>query len=183
MAPWRFSLTNTAPVAGVNNVTSTFVGTLQGSNTMGTITVGAGGQLPSGRPIIWDVTLGAVTMAAAPAVRVNGYRQNYVAAQASELLRPSVSMRPGTQLGQAVDWWLIAAANGNYFHFDLASSTWQAGIAVTYTGPLSSIPIAQLPYARLPSGAYDIYFGFDTVPDGVLTLQSAVYESVHLTVP
>ena len=121
------------------------------------------------------------TATAKPAMRVNGFRDTY-AGKSGELLRPSITMNPGSQAGTSADWWLIASGAGQYYHFDLATMNWQPGIAPVYTGPLANIPFFQLPYLSLPSGTYDFYFGFDTTADGALTMPSLVYETTRVTV-
>ena len=177
-----FSLSGTATVAGFSNVSTTFTGTSQRNMTTGTISVGTQGELPTGRPISWRVTINGPTLGVMPAVRVNGFR-NSVSATAAELLRISLSMKAGAQAGQSGDWWLVAVAGGNIFYFDLGTLTWKSGLMPTFTGPLADIPFVPLPsYPSLPAGTYDFYFGFDAVPDGALTLQSLVYDTVRVNV-
>jgi len=178
-----FSLASTATVAGFSNVTSSFVGTLQGGGYNGTITVGTGGQLPTGQSIAWDVATSPTTFASMPAIRVNGFRHSYAAAEQAQLLRPAISMKAGSKAGQSADWWLLAAAGSAFYHFDLGAMSWKPGLAPTFSGPLADVPFFALPYLQLPSGTYDMYFGFDTTPDGAFTPQTAVYDSVRVTVP
>jgi hypothetical protein len=180
-ATGSFSLASTATVAGFSNVTSTFIGALQGNNYIGNFSVGAGGQLPSGQPISWGVSIPRVLGTPNFAMRMNGFR-HHLESMPSELLRPSVSVRAGTQAGQSGDWWLAAAAGGSFYHFDLATMSWQPGLVATHTGALGDLPFFALPYLTLPSGEYDFYFGFDSVPDGALTLEALSFEKLRATV-
>jgi hypothetical protein len=178
-----FSLSGLGTVAGFSNVSSSFVGTASSTAYFGTITVGGNGALPGGLPIAWDVTIDIPAAPVTPAIRVNGFRHDFSAA-ASDLLRLSLSMQAGVQAGQSGDWWLVAVDPAyGVLHFDLATMTWQSGLAATYTGPLFDIPYFPLPYSSLPRGATDVYFGFDNIPNGTLDMQAATYDVVHIVVP
>ena len=174
------SLNSSGTVAGFSNVSSSFVGTATSSGYSGTITVGTKGEL-YGVPISWKVTISNAAATAMPAVRMNGFRHDF-SALASDLLRLSVSMKAGAQAGKSVDWWLVAVGSGGVLHFDLATMTWQSGLAATYTGPLGDLPFFALPYLSFPKGTYDVYFGFDSIPNGSLDIQSITYDVVHVVV-
>lgn len=180
VADGSFSLTGSGTVAGFSNVTSSFVGTSSGGVYTGTITVGTKGEL-YGTPISWGVTITATPSGVTPAIRVNGFRHEH-AAVSSDLLRVSLTMKAGMQKGQQGDWWLVTATPAGLTYFDLASLSWKNGIAATYTGALGDIDFFALPYMNLPAGTYDLYFGFDSVPDGALSTPSLVYDVVRVTV-
>jgi hypothetical protein len=149
------------------------------------LTIGARGELPQGLPISYrlQVTEGANALATAAAVRVNGFRRD-VAIAASDAIKVSVSLRAAALAGQAGDWWLVArTADGQFYHFDLPTMSWQPGLLATHTGALGDLPYFGLPtLAGLPAGRYDFYFGVDTVPNGALDFGSLVYEQTVLTV-
>jgi hypothetical protein len=176
-----FSLASTATVAGFSNVTSTFIGNVQGDNYMGKITVGAGGQLPTHQAISWDVTIPRTPQSTMLAMRVNGFRHQHTASSA-DLLRPSVSVKAGSAAGTPGDLWIAASTSGFFFHFNLDTMSWQQGLAPSLTGPLSDVPFFTLPYLNLPPGVYNLYLGFDSVPDGQLSMESLSYEQTTLTV-
>ncbi|OGA19724.1 MAG: hypothetical protein A3H32_20190 [Betaproteobacteria bacterium RIFCSPLOWO2_02_FULL_63_19] len=175
-----FSLTGSGTVAGFSNVSSSFTGSVTNTGYSGKVTVGTQGEL-YGTPISWNVTITDPTVAARPAVRMNGFRHDY-AALASDLLRLSVSMKAAAQAGPSVDWWMVTVGPAGVFYFDLAAMSWKSGLVPTYTGPLGDLPFFALPYLNLSAGTYDIYFGFDTVPNGSLDMQSATYDMVRVTV-
>lgn len=176
-----FDLTGSGTVAGFSNVSSRFVGTATSSGYSGTITVGTNGEL-YGVPISWDVTISNPVTAAIPVIRVDGYRHEHTAFS-QNLQRTSVSMTAGAQQGQQGDWWLVKVTHdGSVYSFDLASQAWVSGIAATYTGALGDLSFYPLPYISLQPDTYDLYFGFDSVPDGALSMPSLVYDTVRLTV-
>lgn len=179
-ADGSFSLASTATVAGYQNVANTFTGRLQGSGYSGRMTIGAGGELPSALPIAWDVAIAPPAEPATVAMRLNGFRHR-LDGRSTELWRPSVSVKTGSQPSQTVDWWLVANANGAFYHFDLATMSWRPGVALTHAGPLTEVPYLALPYLNLPSGSYEFHFGFDTVPDGNLTMEALTYETLRVT--
>lgn len=176
-----FSLFGTATVAGFADVTTTFSGNVQGSNYLGVITVGAGGELPSAEPIRFTVSIPRSAMPTRPAIRANGFRHR-VQASAADVIRPMISMAAGSQAGQNGDWWLVASAGDAFYHFDLGVMNWRPGLLPSYTGPLTDLSYFPLPYVSLPSGAYDLYFGFDSVPDGQLNMNALQYDKVRITV-
>lgn len=182
-ADGRFDLQGSATVAGFPNVATRFTGTVANGVYDGTIAVGTNGALPTARPISWKVKLAEAVPPTRPAMRVNGYRQD-VAIKARDAVKVSISMQAAALAGQPVDWWLVAGtADGQWLHFDLATMSWQPGLAATYTGPLVDIRYWGLPtLGGLPAGSYTFYFGIDTAPNGALDLGSAIYERTVLTV-
>lgn len=179
-ASGAFNLTGSGTAAGFSNVSSSFVGTATSTGYTGTITVGTKGEL-YGVPISWKVTISNAAATAMPAVRMNGFRHDF-SALAPDLLRLSVSMKAGAQAGKSVDWWLVAVGPSGVLHFNLATMSWQSGLAPTYTGPLGDLPFFALPYSSFPKGTYDVYFGFDTIPNGSLDVQAITYDVVHVVV-
>jgi hypothetical protein len=176
-----FSLFGTATVAGFPDVTSSFTGNVQGSNYVGVITVGAGGELPSSEPIKFSVTIPRAPVSTRPAIRANGFRHK-VRAASSDLVRPMISMTAGSQAGQNGDWWLVASAGDTFFSFDLGTMGWTPGLSPSYTGPLTDIAYFPLPYVTLPAGTYDLYFGFDSVPDRQLSMNALNFDRVTISV-
>lgn len=176
-----FNLTGSGTVAGFSNVSSSFTGTVTSSGYSGKITVGTQGELPTGAPISWNVTITDSTGAAKPGVRMNGFRHDLPVA-ASDLLRLSVSMKAGVQAGASVDWWMVGVGPAGILYFDLATMGWKSGLVPTYTGALGDLPFFALPYLTLSPGTYDFYFGFDSIANGSLDIQSATYDVVRLVV-
>ncbi len=178
-----FELASTASVAGFSNVTTRFAGTYANGVYSGTISVGNKGEL-FGVPISFRVQITESQRAAiAPAMRINGFRQN-ARAQVGEMIKPSISMLPGPFNGVNGDWFVVVGlADGRFLHLDLATMSWMDGVVPSYTGALFELPYFGLPEIdTLPAGTHSFYFGFDTVPNGQLDLNSAVYERTVLTV-
>ena len=82
------------------------------------------------------------------------------------------------------DFWLAAVTPfGLYFFtFDGWTDAWVPG----YQGPLCYLDsydvIADMPISGLPAGPYTIYFGVDTVMDGNVTWDKAVYDTVEVNI-
>lgn len=93
-------------------------------------------------------------------------------------------MKPGRLLGQRADWWLVAqTADGTLYSFELASQSWRAGLTAVYTGELFKVPFFSAPSLRgLPGGSYDVYFGVDTLPNGILGLDKTTDHKTRLTI-
>lgn len=177
----NFTLASTATVAGRQNVRSTFIGKRVGDNYEGRVVVGASGEL-NGIPLTYTWRVTPQPGPPQTAMRVNGLRQA-ASATAGEWVQPSISMKPGTAAGVNADWWAVAVAGSQVFHYDVASNSWAPGLAPSYTGPLVDLPYIELPRLEgLPAGTYTFYFGYDTVPNGQLDIDKAVYESTVLTI-
>lgn len=180
-ADGTFSLSGTSAVAGFQNVTTTFIGSIKDGQYVGTISVGTGGQLPGGQPIRFGVSIPRILTAAKPTIRVNGFREHLESAGAT-LLRPVINVRAGASAGQSGDWWLLAVTPQGVRYFDLGTLSWAPGIRATYSGPLFDIPYFGLPYLDGTPGKYDFYFGFDSIPDGQISFGALTFDRVQVTV-
>jgi len=81
------------------------------------------------------------------------------------------------------DWWLAADTPfGLYFFtFDGWTTDWAPG----YQGPLfhlAPFEVLNMPVSGLPAGTYTLYFGVDTVMDGVVTWESTYYDSLIIEI-
>ena len=81
------------------------------------------------------------------------------------------------------DWWLAADTPfGLYFFtFDGWTTDWAPG----YQGPLfhlAPFEVLNIPISGLPAGTYTLYFGIDTVMDGVVTWESTYYDSLIIEI-
>ena len=81
-----------------------------------------------------------------------------------------------------VDYWALIQADGGFYHLNLSTGYWDAGIETTYQGPiinLSEYPIFQ---GHLPAGEYIGYFGVDTVMNGQLDMEDIQYDRIGIAV-
>jgi len=81
------------------------------------------------------------------------------------------------------DWWLAADTPfGLYFFtFEGWTTDWVPG----YQGPLfylAPFEVLNMPVSGLPAGTYTLYFGIDTVMDGVVTWESTYYDSLIIEI-
>jgi len=81
------------------------------------------------------------------------------------------------------DWWLAADTPfGLYFFtFEGWTTDWVPG----YQGPLfhlAPFEVLNMPVSGLPTGTYTLYFGVDTVMDGVVTWESTYYDSLIIEI-
>lgn len=180
-ADGAFSLSSSSTVAGFSNVSSTFSGAASGGTYKGTITIGTKGEL-YGVPLAFDVTIAATPQPATPAVRVNGFRHDFHAYATDQPLKISLSMLAGAMAGKSGDWWIVTGTAGSLYYLDISTVTWRSGLMPSYTGPLVDFPYIGLPLASMPSGSYDIFFIYDSVPNGTLDIDSLVYDKIHLLV-
>lgn len=186
---------NTATVAGFSNISNTITATVNEKTIDATITLGANGGLPQGQPISFDVRLtseeawGWIQGVPVPAplstsIRANGFRGNFTTS-AADPLSIGVSLEPGAQEGTNADWWIVAQSGELTAYYDLAVSNWVIGPLVpSRQEPLASITSETLfraPGSALPAGEYTFYFGVDTQMNGVLDVESLVFDSVVLT--
>lgn len=177
----NFSLASTRSVAGRPSVRSTFIGKRVGDGYEGQVVIGANGEL-NGVPLTYTWRIAPPPSTPRPAMRVNGLRR-VSTVDGADPIRLSVSLKAGPAFGVAADWWLVANAGGQLYHYDLATSSWVPGLAPTYTGALFDLSFFALPKVEgLPTGTYTFYFGYDTAPNGQLDIDKAVYESTVLTI-
>jgi len=185
------SLQSTATVAGVNNVSSTFTGTVDNNTITGRYTIGANNEL-FGVPLIYDVEITTASnralaikrdtsLSADPVIRINGYRREYTSEDSSAPISVTLSLAAGTNVGYNADWWLLAKVGNTWFSYDLASQSWVVGQKVTYQGVLFDLPFYRptLFPTGLPSGtSFEAYFGVDLVVDGILSASLSAGSSV-----
>ena len=102
-----------------------------------------------------------------------------------------VGATPSLELGLSsfgnranADWWLvIQQPGGNYLSYRSGLFPgWFAGLQPALRGSLQDLGGVTLPLPKLSVGRYVVYFGVDTVPDGVATMNRIYYDSVSVTV-
>jgi hypothetical protein len=180
-------------VAGYPDVTTKFEGTLTPAALSGDFTVGAGGELPGGGPIVFTINMTTdqdqwhfmtpMTTSLIPETRLT---INEVDTGELLISRGSpVSIKVGLDANgnrQPADWWLVATVDHSiYYHFDLASKSWQQGLKPTYQGNLfnlNDIELSAFPNG-LPVPSIDLFFGVDMEPNGVIDEAAMIATSVR----
>ncbi len=115
-----------------------------------------------------------------PIVRVNG-SGGLVTLARGGAATVEVSMDPGPATGRGADWWLAAETPGGLLFFTFAGWTerpvpaHQAALL-----DLSNYEVFTADTSSLDPGTYTVHFGVDTKPDGGLSWNSLVYDSVAL---
>lgn len=80
------------------------------------------------------------------------------------------------------DWWLLANAGSSWYYYDAATGLWKSGFNVAYQGNLFDLPSCEvLSTASLALGTYQVYFGVDLNPDGIVD-EPLYYDSVTVSV-
>ena len=112
-----------------------------------------------------------------------------VALTSSGTLSATIHLTPGSYLGQLADWWVLA--------HDVTRDVWYQYVApftaTSWVAPWNGGPSAQGPLFALPSyeilhltglaaGRYDLYFGIDLTPNGLLDFGTLYYDSVTVNV-
>ena len=115
------------------------------------------------------------------AIRANG-GTGVVTQQIEASLSVTIEISSGDYTGIPADWWILAEASGNWFYFDLASG-FTPGFAVSYQGGLQSLPAYEiLRMSGMPDGAYNFFFGVDTIVNGQVDADALVYQGVTVVV-
>jgi len=98
-------------------------------------------------------------------------------------LKIEVTLDPGVFAGMDADFFVIANASSNFYHFSLSPPGWVPGLAVTHQGPLISLgPKEVLNYSGLPKGTYVFYFAVDTDMNGLFESDKGAVDSVEVTI-
>lgn len=119
-----------------------------------------------------------------PDLKVNG-ADGPVSATAGKPVRLSLRMPANVHTGTVVDYFLLARKGMRVQSYDLASESWHRGTQASGPAVLGCLlhrvqaPAFSRRFAR---GEYDIVWGFDTLPDGVVQMQDAYVDTVHLSV-
>ena len=95
----------------------------------------------------------------------------------------AISMDSGNEEGTNSDWWLVANTPFGLFSYDLGTGSWAPGINATYQDALFSFDLFDfMNISDLPGGTFTLYFGVDTLMNGKLDLEQAIYDSVEVDV-
>lgn len=118
----------------------------------------------------------------APMIKANNL-MGAITIHSSDALKVVVALNASAAyVGQSADWWLVASTPFGWYHYNVGVGTWQPGLNVTYQGPLFNLGSTEvLNISGLPTGAYTLYFGFDTTVNGVVDGQ-LFYNSVAVTI-
>ena len=133
------------------------------------------------------VDMGAVESGAAPrpVTLANGFNRP-LSVTTNDRVQLAFTVNNGKDVA-AKDWWILLAATPrgsftpDWYHYDLATGTWQYGFTYTYQGAFGSLPTVTLLDGKLPPGTYWFYFGVDQ-RDGLLNLTSLLFDAVQVTV-
>lgn len=97
-------------------------------------------------------------------------------------LNIEIGLDSGSELGTLSDWWLVANTLYGWFSYDLGSGSWIPGINVTYQDALFSFDLFSFfNIPGLPEGTLSLYFGVDTLMNGVLDMDLTHYDSLEVT--
>jgi len=113
------------------------------------------------------------------AITINDWDQPAVLAQ-TDPVAVSVSLNPGSYLGEAADWWMLAETQSGDFYYLSSNYTWVGPVPLSQVHPalqgglfpLSEVKLLQV--TGLQPGVYRFYFGVDEMngvidPDVVYT--------------
>jgi len=116
-----------------------------------------------------------------PDIKVNGC-DGHITLSQSDTAVITVTLDNNGRTDNA-DWWLVADTPfGLYFFtFEGWTTDWVPG----YQDPLfylAPFEVLNMPVSGLPAGTYTLYFGIDTVMDGVVTWESTYYDSLIIEI-
>ena len=142
----------------------------------------------SGSPTIYGLkyalTRGADTSTSDPApdIKANG-SDGPLTLGTTGTLSVSLSLTAGSGAGTSADWWVLAQYSENWYDYNLCTNSWQSGTTVTYQGALEDLSTYTLPnVSGLSPGSYILYFGVDTLMNGLVSTDMIYYDKVDLTV-
>jgi len=183
----NLSGTNTATVAGFNNVENSITGTIGSEGFFASITLGNQGEL-FGVPITFHVEITQANpelvwpFLLTPLIHANDTDES-LTISTGEPLSVNVALEDGFHSDSA-DWWVVAYAYDQFFSFSLTSNNWESGLTPVYQGPLFDLAdtmIFGFPEG-LPAGYYIFYFGVDQTPNGSIDLETLTYDFVNVEV-
>jgi len=89
--------------------------------------------------------------------------------RSAEQMLVTIGLAPGNADGAIADWWLAAETLYGWFFFNAATGTWQPTSTAALQEPLTDLSthLEVLRASGLAGGTYTLYFGVDTVPNGV----------------
>jgi hypothetical protein len=119
-----------------------------------------------------------------PDIKANG-SDGPVTLPSSQALSITIALDPGTQGGEAADWWIAASSPFGWYHYAVTEGalSWLPDLCLTHQGPLFAIPgfqVLNIPQS-LP-GTYVFYFGIDMDENGSLDTGHLHYDSVQVNV-
>lgn len=105
--------------------------------------------------------------AVTPVIQANG-GGGAVTIVGSNALSLKIQLNAEDASGPA-DWWLLANTGPAWYYFDAASGFWQPGFQAAYQGGLFNLSSTEvLSLSGLAQGTYQMYFGVDLTPDGIV---------------
>jgi len=107
---------------------------------------------------------------------------DYINITSIESLCITIELCPGNHIGEDVDWWLVAATNYGWFHYQVKNNSWAPDIAPSFQGSLFNLDEFSVLNATLPAGIYTVYFGVDMVMNGTLDMGQMHYNSVEIEI-
>ncbi len=100
----------------------------------------------------------------------------------SDNLSITIEFSSGDHAGDNADWWLVAATPFGWFHYQVESNSWAPDIKYSFQGPLFNLAEFNVLNTTLPVGTYTVYFGVDTVMNGILDMDQAHYDYVSVNI-
>ncbi len=115
---------------------------------------------------------------AVPDIKANT-SDNPIEINSTAHLSVTVTLNNNDQSDNA-DWWLVANTPSGFFSYQ-ENVGWQAGVVPMKQAALATLSEQEvLNGTELPAGAYTLYFGFDSNPNGELDFDQIVYDSVSV---
>lgn len=126
------------------------------------------------------VLIATKVSAISPAIQANG-GGGVVTIDEDDALSVTIQLSEVTASSPA-DWWLLANSGAAWYYFDAARGTWLPGFEVTYQGALVNLSSTEvLSLADLALGTYQLYFGVDLTPNGLVD-DTLYYDSITVEV-
>lgn len=114
-------------------------------------------------------------------IRANG-SNGPITVNSTTNVQLTASLNAGGIAGVDSDWWVLAQVGTNLYYLN-SSMQWTTTPSPIFQGGLVNLSNFQIFNAPLPRGSYTLYFGVDTLRNGILDLNSAIfYDTVLVNV-
>lgn len=117
-----------------------------------------------------------------PAIKVNN-AYGVVNVARGEDVAATIELDPGSFNGNNADWWVLMEYRNRWYYYDASTDKWRRGYSFYKQGQLEKMgPIDLMKNTRWSSGQYTLYFGVDTLMNGIEDAGEYYYDSVIIEI-
>jgi len=122
------------------------------------------------------------TMKPVPLIKVNNI-SGLVNVGRGDNVAPAITLDPGSFSGHNADWWVLMEYRNRWYYYDASTEKWRRGYSFFRQSPVENIEQMNLfSNVRWSSGRYTLYFGVDTIMNGIQDEGEYYYDTVIVDV-